>query len=1496
MILLRLSFANLKKKKSLTATLLLLSILATLFLGTGFTINEQIGQLFAVKVQETNAPDLFVAVENAKYQTSFETFLKEDERVDYVEKEEVIYMENTENNANALRSGAFLFKLEEQRRIAPVHMVKEDTAVAPEEAVYLPLMLENSGISLGDEFILNYKNAAYSFRVAGFFETTYMGTSMGSFLKYFVSDAMFQRLYASAGSGTVLSAKLIQTPDARETAHALKEDFIKEADFYAKAGGVNAIGNCLSYGDMEDIIMSLYSVPMIVIIAFAFIICVIICVVVHFKVREEIEESLPDIGSLQAMGYTTRQIMFSVIGEFSLTAAAGGIVGVFLAGFLVPVFSRYGEGITGITSKIGNSVVANGCAVLIFVLVVVCSTLPGVWKIRKIPPVTAFRKGIKTHHFGKEFFPLKKGTGGVCFRLALKNIVSNFRQNITTVIVIALGVFAIGVSVVIYMNFAYDNSAIAKMTGIEVTDIQVKLLPNVDPFSFQKELDCMGEIRKTSIEEQQMLEIDGENVLFTIGEDFSKMEILAPTRGEAPLYDNEVVLTMAVMKKSGKEIGDTVQITREGISRDYYITGTCSGTNNGGKMGMMRLEGMRRIQPYYLPSQIDVYLKEPVSQKEFSEKLYQKYGASVSSREESEAAEGEYGTAKQVAEEQMKRLLEQQGMSGVEYAVMLDGEVILSGNSSACKIKEVTSLAEYLDGQLKSYAAMMSGMVTLILIIMLLIMGAVIAITIKSLLYRQKEEFGIYKALGYTTKDLVKIIRLNFLVNAIVGTAAGGILCKLTANSLINLFFRAVGFDAKAFKISSLWIVGIGILVIAYVFLLVTWKAYRVRRVTVYDLLAYGLLLPILLLPVMSIPARAENPVPIEEEAEIYGIGSVSKVFASAAVMKLVDEGKIELDAPVTAYIPEFTMVDERYRRITVRMLLNHSSGIRGTTYHNCFMMGSVEGDYHKILLEELKNQKLKAEPGEYGVYCNDGFTLAEIVVERVSGMSFAEFVQKEFAEPLGLTNTFMPSAVTTEKALRPVYNGNRRLPYQNIQCLASGGMYSTPEDLCRFAQIFMKDRTGGSAEILSEDAVKAMEASEYQNSSLCRMEGDSSFTYGLGWDSVDTYPYARYGIKALQKGGDTGNYGTTLMVLPEQGLSVSVTAANGGSQDCYMMAQEIVKEILLEKKLLTREQADGTQILEELASKEPQKIPQELKKYEGVYASAELIRAEFTDRDTLLLTSLENDRDMVQEYIYTGDGQFVSTNGKYMFNTGLVQAEGAVSGVTSFFFQEEANGKTYMMGTTYTASEGKIQSAATVPFAEKVAENELSDNVKAAWEARNGTYYYLVSEDCQSAEYLSTSRTKTEVIDGFPGYTAAAVKAKNCRIIDENHAVCELDLPVMIGRDLTDYRFWKEDGREYLALESCVYLEEDAMGMSSELAGEMTVGKEGQWYKITPEDEGKEIVITTSPRNGYYVYDKNHNCVAASILPEEKETVILPENGSVLLVGAEGSVITVTR
>lgn len=628
----------------------------------------------------------------------------------------------------------------------------------------------------------------------------------------------------------------------------------------------------------------------------------------------------------------------------------------------------------------------------------------------------------------------------------------------------------------------------------------------------------------------------------------------------------------------------------------------------------------------------------------------------------------------------------------------------------------------------------------------------------------------------------------------------------------------------------------------------------------------------------------------------LYGIGSVSKIFGTAAVMKLAEEGRLDLDKPLTGYLPEFRMADERYRQITPRMLLNHSSGLMGTSSHNAFVYGASDTAYHDTFLELLQDQTLKADPGEYSVYCNDGFMLAEILVERVSGMSFPEYIRKEFTEPLGLNNTLVPSEGLGESKTAPVYFGSHKLPYVNCQPLASGGIYSTPEDLCRFSRIFMKEDRHN---ILSEKSTELMAKPWYLEDNICVSQGDSQIGYGLGWDCVNAYPYNLYGIKALTKGGDVNGYHANLTVMPEQNLSIAVTASGGSSIYCEEAAQDIILEVLKEEGLI-----DDIKDIKIKADYEPDTapLPEEMRQYEGYYISQNMLKISFDDQGTLLLTPLDSKYDTVQEYVYTKTGEFVSVKGYYLDPTGrLVSNANGNKGLTKFSFRKEKNGKTYIIGTTYESTLGLGEIAYTTAFAEKIEPNILSDSVLAEWGERSGKTYYIVNEAWNSNAYLNNSSISFEPIEGISGYVTGSYKedSKNkCRITDEDTAVCEIDLPGMIGRDLADYKFIRENGAEYVLTGTCRYIGEEAVRPSAELTeGSVTVGNDrAVWYEI-PEQAASSVLEITAPDNGaWYVYDKEDTCIDSSIFKEEAGSVLLPADGHIVFAGKAGTVFQIKR
>ncbi len=591
----------------------------------------------------------------------------------------------------------------------------------------------------------------------------------------------------------------------------------------------------------------------------------------------------------------------------------------------------------------------------------------------------------------------------------------------------------------------------------------------------------------------------------------------------------------------------------------------------------------------------------------------------------------------------------------------------------------------------------------------------------------------------------------------------------------------------------------------------------------------------------------------------MYGIGSISKVFTTVAVMQLVEQGKVKLDNPVVDYIPEFTMADERYKDITVRMLLNHSSGLLGSSFNNSMLFNDKDQVGYNNLLDALKTSRLKAAPGDFSVYCNDGFSLAQLLVEKVTGKDFTTYLKDYISTPLNMSHTKTPYEEFTSDLLAKTYIPafKNALPTESLSVVGAGGIYSSAEDLCRFSQIFMRD---SKSTVLSSDSAKAMENPEYLNG-LMKFKEASSLTYGLGWDSVITEPFTEYKIKALVKGGDTLLYHSSLIVLPEEGMAMAVFTSGAASTYNQIMAQEVLLSALKEKGTITEIKATPTPV-------KPTKmdLPTDQKKYEGVYLAAlGAIKVALSDDGTLTLSDLFSSGSTLR-YVYTGNGKYYSPDGSNYIK-----------------FTEEANGKTYFYVSGYSnlPSLGPVTSSGYQ--CEKVDDKTLTKTVQAAWDARKDKKYYIINEKYSSQSYANGGMAlQVSLSEDLKGY------CNNAEIIDENHAKAYLQIPGVYGRDLSDYTFYKKGKTEYLNYGSYVLKSEDNIRSLFTWSGvSFQVGGDGyaKWYKISEKSENRKLKVTVPKNAAFAVYDSNDNCIFNSWITKGT-TVTLPKDGMIVFAG----------
>ena len=210
--------------------------------------------------------------------------------------------------------------------------------------------------------------------------------------------------------------------------------------------------------------------------------------------------------------------------------------------------------------------------------------------------------------------------------------------------------------------------------------------------------------------------------------------------------------------------------------------------------------------------------------------------------------------------------------------------------------------------------------------------------------------------------------------------------------------------------------------------------------------------------PSRRTPATAET---------VYRVGSVSKLFTDLAVMQLVEQGKLDLDAPLERALPEFAPRNPFGTPITLRQLMSHRSGlVREPPVGHYF---DPTPPALNEVVASLNDTSLVYEPGTHTKYSNAGVTVVGAVVERVRGEPFAGSVHRTVLDPLGLTRTsFDPApALTRDLALAAMwtYDGQPlATPTFLLGTGPAGNLVSTVNDLGRFLSVLFADGRGATA------------------------------------------------------------------------------------------------------------------------------------------------------------------------------------------------------------------------------------------------------------------------------------------------------------------------------------------------------------------------------------------------------------------------------------------------
>lgn len=497
-----------------------------------------------------------------------------------------------------------------------------------------------------------------------------------------------------------------------------------------------------------------------VISVIAIIITVIVLIVILFSLSNQIDEDMKDLGTLKAMGYKNHDITVSLLMQYLLNAFLACVIGIALSYAILPLLASVLEAQTGIIWNYSFSIVSCLITLVLILLAVFLVVFSVSRKLKRLPPIVALREGIKTHSFKKNVIPLESTKLKLNLALSIKNTFNNIKQNIVMLLVtIALTLLLVTTTILI-KNFVQNPSNFVNMVAGEVCDGLVTVDTD-DATEIKTALANDSEIEKVYQYDTDLIRFKDDYISAYVTEECSNLNNQkACFKGRFPLIDTEVALGAKLAKDNNIKIGDTVTLKKATTEASFVVCGFIQITNFFGMDCQLTADGFKRLGE--IPS-ITYYFDVN---------------------------------------------------EGVDVDTLIDKIVTTYQD----KILNTTNVASVIDGSLGSYLTIINMVIVVIVILSILIILFVLYLMVKLLLHRRQTEFGVLKALGYKSSNLIFQTAFSFMPAVIIGVILGSIITPLVFNPLFNVFLSGIGIVECAFDASALLIIlfDIGTILISF--------------------------------------------------------------------------------------------------------------------------------------------------------------------------------------------------------------------------------------------------------------------------------------------------------------------------------------------------------------------------------------------------------------------------------------------------------------------------------------------------------------------------------------------------------------------------------------------------------------------------------------------------------------------------------------------------------
>ncbi|MDE7400457.1 MAG: ABC transporter permease [Clostridia bacterium] len=769
--------SNMRKAKGQTVAIVVLILIAALMLNLWLMLSLDYKANFDRYHNKLNAEHVTIAVDDGSGEVHdflLQT-LDKDNRVSQYELDDCLQMTITfPYNGSEMNSWAYFIEREAafNREIGRAEIVEEGDFTS---GLYLPMIYKTKDIAVGKTIEISIGSHPVEYTVCGFFNSVMSGSHNCGMFELILTGDKYAELetLGYAPKATLCSVRLFDKSENLNFEAAIKSAITE------RFPNVMMVSNCY-----DIVAQARYISQMIcsgIMSAMAFFVLLIALVVIASNIVNYIQVNMQNLGALKASGYTSRQLVLSLLLQFLGLALFTAIAGAALSYAVFPAINSMMIAQTGIPYAIRFLPLP----VLISLVILGGTVALVVWlasrRIKKIEPIVALRSGVQTHNFKRNHVPLERTKAPLNFALALKTTLSGVKHNLTVCITMLV------LSLVVVFSGLMTENVIADMTPFlnlivgETADSCISVTVDFED-EFLREMNADGRVEKAYLYTTiNVTHSGGAELLTTVCDDFSKVNNSSVTYdGRFPKYENEIAIGAKYAKEKGLKIGNEIEITANGKTEKYLICGLTQVTNYLGRDGLLTRAGYERLgtltdTSYY------INLADGTDIDAFNAEMKEKFAGNVNT------------------------------------AINIDTTI-----EAAATV----------------YVSLMTIIVIAILVLSAIIIAFVLYLLVRTMLNNKKRDYGILKSLGFTTRQLILQTALSFMPAIIISTVVGLIISALVINPLTALFLGSLGIVKCTFNIPFVFITVAGIALILLAFGIACLLSLKVKKIAPRALLA----------------------------------------------------------------------------------------------------------------------------------------------------------------------------------------------------------------------------------------------------------------------------------------------------------------------------------------------------------------------------------------------------------------------------------------------------------------------------------------------------------------------------------------------------------------------------------------------------------------------------------------------------------------------------------